>query len=341
MNPGERFRGRRVLVTGGAGLIGSTIIDRLIDHGPAEVRVLDDLSRGRLDNLSSAMARFPVVFIEGDIRDRRAVEDAVRGTDIVFHQAALRITQCAQEPRLAVETLAMGTFNVLEAAVAAGVSKVVAASSASVYGQADQLPTPETQHPYDNRTVYGAAKAFNEGLLRSFNEMYGLPYVALRYFNVYGPRMDIHGVYTEVLVRWMERIDAGLPPVILGDGTQRMDFVYVDDVADANIAAAVSDVVDEVFNVGSGVSTDLNELADVLLRVMGSGLRPEYGPPREVAHVQARQADVSRAADRLSFRATVGLEDGLRRLVAWWRDQQATGPAGALGRGEAAGATRR
>jgi len=313
---------KRVLVTGGAGLIGSTIVDRLVDERPAEIWVLDDLSRGRVSNLEQAMARFPVRVIEGDIKDRHTVECAVAGADIVFHQAAIRITQCAQEPRLAVDTLAMGTFNVLESAVGAGVTKVVAASSASVYGQALQLPTPETHHPYANRTVYGAAKAFNEALLRSFNEMYGLPYVALRYFNVYGPRMDIHGVYTEVLVRWMERIDAGLPPLILGDGTQSMDFVYVDDVAEANIAAAKSNVSDDVFNVGTGVPTDLNELAAVLLRVMGSRLQPEYGPTREVAHVQARQADVSRAADLLHFRAGVGLEEGLRRLVAWWRAEQ-------------------
>jgi len=322
MSTGGTLAGTHVLITGGAGLIGSTILDRLVEEGPAEVRVLDDFSRGRVHNLEQAMARFPVRVVEGDIKDRRTVECAVAGTDVVFHQAAIRITQCAQEPRLAVDTLATGTFNVLEAAVNAGVRKVVAASSASVYGQASQLPTPESHHPYANRTVYGAAKAFNEGLLRSFNEMYGLPYIALRYFNVYGPRMDIHGVYTEVLVRWMERIEAGLPPVILGDGTQTMDFVYVDDVADANIAAAKADVSDDVFNVGTGVATDLNRLAETLLQVMGSRLKPEYGPPREVANVQARQADVSRAEELLHFRARFGLEEGLRRLVAWWRAEQ-------------------
>ncbi len=327
--------GARVLITGGAGLVGSTIAARIVDDGPAEVRVLDDFSRGRRVNLAEAMRRTDVRVMEGDIKDRATVEAAVRGADVVFHQAALRITQCAQDPRLAVETLAMGTFNVLEAAVAAGVSKVVAASSASVYGQAAQLPTPESHHPYANRTIYGAAKAFNEGMLRSFNEMYGLPYVALRYFNVYGPRMDIHGVYTEVLVRWMERIAAGLPPVILGDGTQTMDFVYIDDVADANLAAAKADVSDDVFNVGSGTATSLRELARALLEVMGSGLEPEYAPAREVAHVQSRQADVRRAASELGFRAQVGLEDGLRRLVEWWQAEQRDGQqaSSALARG--------
>ena len=319
--------GRRVLITGGAGLVGSTIADRLIDEDPAEIRLLDNFSPGRADNIASAAERFPLRVIEGDITDRAAVEEATRGIDVIFHQAAIRITQCAQEPRLAVETLAMGTFNVLEAAVAAGVSKVVAASSASVYGQATELPTPETQHPYDNRTVYGAAKTFNEGLLRSFNDMYGLRYVALRYFNVYGPRMDIHGVYTEVLVRWMERIAAGLPPVILGDGTQSMDFVYIDDIADANLAAARSTVSDDVFNVGTGTSTSLNELANALLHVMGSDLQPEYGPPRALAHVQSRRADVSRATERLGFTAKIDLDEGLRRLVDWWRSQQPELPA--------------
>jgi UDP-glucose 4-epimerase len=179
--------------------------------------------------------------------------------------------------------------------------------------------------------VYGAAKAFNEGLLRSFNEMYGLPYVALRYFNVYGPRMDIHGVYTEVMVRWMERIAAGLPPVILGDGTQAMDFVYIDDVAAANIAAAKSDVSDDVFNIATGASTNLQELAATLLRVMSSDLQPEYGPARAVAHVQTRCADISHASERLGFKAEIGLEEGLRRLVDWWRSEQQKAPApGAL-----------
>src|SRR4030095_14606069 len=162
------------------------------------------------------------------------------GIDIVFHQAALRITQCAEEPRLAVDVLVNGTFNVLEAAAKAGVRKVVAASSASVYGMAEEFPTTERHHPYNNRTLYGASKAFNEGLLRSFNDMYGLDYVALRYFNVYGPRMDIYGAYTEVLIRWMDRILEGKPPLIFGDGTQTMDFIYVKDIARANILAADS-----------------------------------------------------------------------------------------------------
>ncbi len=255
----------RALITGGLGLVGSHIADRLVEHGADEVIVLDDLSRGRRENLAWAEANGNLRVVEGDIRDRELVARLAAGVDVVFHQAALRITQCAEDPRLALDVLVDGTFNVLEAAVEAGVRKVVAASSASVYGMAQAFPTPEDHHPYSNDTLYGASKAFNEGLLRSFRSMYGLDYVALRYFNVYGPRMDIHGVYTEVLVRWMERIAAGQPPLILGDGRQTMDFVHVDDVARANLLAADGDVSGEVFNVASGSETSLTELAQALL----------------------------------------------------------------------------
>jgi UDP-glucose 4-epimerase len=233
--------------------------------------------------------------------------------------AALRITACAAEPREAFHVMCEGTYNVVEAAQRAGVQKVVAASTASIYGLADAFPTTEAHHPYNNRTWYGASKVMLEGLLRSFNDMYGLPYVALRYFNVYGPRMDIHGKYTEVLIRWMERIDAGQPPLILGDGTQTMDFVYVEDIARANVLALASDVSDEVFNVASGVETSLNDLAASLSRVMGVSIPPEYGPPRAVNPVPRRLASTEKARRMLGFEAQVPLEDGLSRLVAWWR----------------------
>jgi UDP-glucose 4-epimerase len=314
--------GARVLITGGAGMIGSTIADRLARTADVEIVVLDNFVRGRRANLASAEASGRVELIEGDIRDRETVAKAMSGVDVLFHQAAIRITQCAEEPRLALEVLVDGTFNVVEAAADAGVRKAVVASSASVYGLADEFPTTERQHPYDNRTLYGAAKAFNEGLLRSFNDMVGLDYVALRYFNVYGPRMDIFGVYTEVLVRWMDRIAAGQPPLILGDGLQTMDFVYVDDVARANIAAALAPVSDEVFNVASGTETSLRDLADALLRVMGSDLEPEHGPERKVNPVSRRLADTSAARDKLGFVAEVDLDEGLRRLVDWWQSER-------------------
>ncbi|AFY86347.1 MULTISPECIES: SDR family NAD(P)-dependent oxidoreductase [Chroococcidiopsis] len=316
------MQNKRVLITGGAGLVGSHIADLLVKEEVAEIIVLDDFTRGQRQNLAQAQERGHLVIVEGDIRDRQLLADIMQGVDIVFHQAAIRITQCAQEPRLAMEVLANGTFNVLEAAVSAGVKKVVAASSASIYGMAEEFPTTEAHHPYNNRTIYGAAKTFNEGLLRSFHDMYGLDYVALRYFNVYGPRMDIYGVYTEVLIRWMERISAGQPPLIFGDGKQTMDFVYIEDIARANILAAKADVTDEVFNIASGLESSLNDLAYSLARVMGSDLQPEYGAERKVNPVQRRLADVSKARDLLGFEAQVSLEEGLRQLVKWWREQK-------------------
>jgi UDP-glucose 4-epimerase len=263
-----------------------------------------------------------VRIVEGDIRDVALLRETMAGVDILFHQAAIRITQCAEEPRLALEVLVDGTFNVLEAAVAVKVEKVIAASSASVYGLAETFPTDERHHPYNNRTLYGAAKTFNEGLLRSFHDMYGLDYVALRYFNVYGPRMDVYGAYTEVLIRWMERIEAGKPPLIFGDGTQTMDFVFIEDIARANLLAANAAVTDAVFNVASGTETSLTGLAQALAAVMDSPLQPEYGPERKVNPVSRRLAGTQDAEEQLGFRAQVSLEEGLRRLVTWWRAER-------------------
>ena len=315
------LRGARVLITGGAGLIGSHVADALASAGAAEIVVLDNFTRGRLENLAQARARGRVSVIHGDIRDRALLLRSLAGVDVLFHLAAIRITQCAEEPRLAMEVLVDGTFNVLDAAVTARVKKVVAASSASVYGLAESFPTREDHHPYANRTLYGAAKTFNEGLLASFRDMYGLDYVALRYFNVYGPRMDTHGAYTEVLIRWMDRIERGLGPVIFGDGQQTMDFVYVEDIARANLLAATGAASGEVFNIACGVETSLLELAHTLLRVMEADLPVEHAPERTVNAVRRRLADTSRARERLGFKARVDLEEGLRRLVAWWRSE--------------------
>jgi UDP-glucose 4-epimerase len=315
--------GKKILVTGGAGTIGSHLVDLLARGGAREITVLDNFVRGRRANLAGALSGGAVEIVEGDIRDAATVRKVTEGADLVFHLAAIRITQCAEEPRLANEVLVDGTFNVLEAAAEAGVAKVIASSSASVYGLAETFPTTERHHPYNNDTFYGAAKAFNEGMLRSFHAMYGLDYVALRYFNVYGPRMDIHGLYTEVLIRWMERIEAGEPPLILGDGTQTMDFVDVRDIARANVLAAESDLTDEVFNIASGTETSLKELAEGLLAAMGAeGLEPEHGPARTVNGVTRRLADTSHAAERLGFTAGIDLRTGLRDLVQWWRAER-------------------
>lgn len=315
------MKNKRILITGGAGLIGSHIADLVALEEPREILVLDNFVRGRRENLEAAIATAPVTIVEGDIRDRKLLADMFDGVDIVFHQAAIRITQCAEEPRLAFDVLAGGTFDVLEAAVNAKVSKVVAASSASVLGLAESFPTTEDHHPYNNRTIYGAAKVFNEALLRSFADMYGLNYVALRYFNVYGPRMDAYGVYTEVMIRWMERISAGLPPIIFGDGLQTMDFVNARDIARANMLAAKSEVTDEIFNVASGTETSLLELAQMLVRIMDSTLEPQFQPARKVNAVTRRLADTSKAKRLLGFKTEISLEDGLRELVAWWRSE--------------------
>jgi UDP-glucose 4-epimerase len=314
------IKNSNILVTGGCGLVGSTTIDLLLrDYSPASIVILDDLSRGTLANVEAALRDPRVTLIQEDIRDPGAVYNAMQGMDAVIHMATLRITACAANPREAMGVMCDGSFNVVEAAQAAGVKKVVAASSASIYGLADTFPTSEDHHPYNNRTWYGASKIMLEGLLRSWNDMYGLPYVALRYFNVYGPRMDIHGKYTEVLIRWMERIAAGQPPLILGDGTQTMDFVYIEDVARSNILALQSELADDVFNIASGTETSLNDLAAALLKVMGSDLQPEYGPERAVNPVPRRLADTTKSEQLLGFKAQVGLEDGLLRLVDWWQ----------------------
>ena len=312
----NRIAGTRCLVTGGAGFVGSTIVDQLLDSGAAEVVVLDNFVRGSWNNLASARARGGVKVITGDICDASLVDDLTAGMDFIFHQAALRITRCAEVPREAVEVLINGTLNVLESAVRHKVKKVIAASSASVYGDPSYLPMDEN-HPFNNRTMYGAGKIASEQMLRAYFTSYGLPYVAFRYFNVYGPRMDMTGVYTEVLIRWLDAIEANQAPLIFGDGTQSMDFVYIEDVARANILAAQSDVTDEVFNVGTGTQTSLRELCDLLLQLTNSPLQPEYRAARQVANVRARRAATEKAATLLGFNANVSLKEGLRELIDW------------------------
>jgi len=312
----NQLSGARFLITGGAGFVGSTIVDQLLAAGASEIRVIDNFVRGTWSNLKSATATGRVKVTDGDIRDADLVNRLTEGVDYVFHQAALRITRCAEAPREAVEVLMTGTLNVLEAAVANGVNKLVAASSASVYGEPSYLPMDEA-HPFNNRTMYGAGKVANEQMLRAYYTTSGLPYVAFRYFNVYGPRMDLTGVYTEVLIRWLDAIEAGTPPLIFGDGEQSMDFVYIEDVARANLIAMQSDVTDEVFNVGMGVQTTLNQLCDALLKLTGSSLKPEYRPARAVANVTRRCSATEKAEKLLGFRARVDLEKGLQQLIEW------------------------
>ena len=318
------LEGKRVLVTGGAGFVGSHITDLLIAAGCDRVVVIDNMIRGRVANLADAIQSQRVDLVHGDIRDADLMRRLVAGSDIVFHQAALRITHCAAEPDQAMQVMVDATHRLLQLCVDHKVGKVVFASSASVYGMAEEFPTTERQNPYQNRTLYGAAKVFGEGLLRSFNDMYGLDYVALRYFNVYGPRMDIHGRYTEVMIRWMERIEAGLPPVIFGDGLQTMDMVHVTDVARANLLAARSDASDVAINVASETETSLRDLAARLAAVMGrEDLAPVHEAERAVNPVPRRLGSTRLARDLLGFQASVPPAEGIRDLVAWWRAERA------------------
>jgi nucleoside-diphosphate-sugar epimerase len=313
------LQNKTVLITGGCGLIGSHIADLLVrDEQAGRIIILDNLTRGTLHNIEWAQRHGNVELARKDIRRFDDIRPYFDGVDVVFHLAAIRITACAAEPRECLEVMIDGTYNVTEASAQAGVKRFVASSTASVYGAADQFPTTEQHHPYNNRTWYGAAKMANEGLYRAFNDMFGLPYIALRYFNVYGPRMDVFGKYTEVLIRWLECLDRGERPKIFGDGQGSMDFVYVEDVARANILAAKSDIVDEVFNVAGGAETTLLGLLQALLKVTGhSDVRPEFMPENKVNPVPRRLADISKAEKQLGFLAQVGLEEGLRRLVEW------------------------
>jgi UDP-glucose 4-epimerase len=312
----NNIAGTCCLVTGGAGFVGSTIVDQLLVAGASEVRVIDNFVRGSRNNLAWAQSQGGVKVIEGDICDVSLVDRCTEGVDYVFHQAALRITRCAEAPREAIEVLVDGTLNVLESALKHKVKKVVAASSASVYGEPSYLPIDEA-HPFNNRTLYGGGKIANEQMLRALHDTAGLSYVALRPFNVYGPRMDITGVYTEVLIRWLDAVEANKPPLIFGDGSQAMDFVYVEDVARANLLAVQSDINDDVFNVGTGIQTSLKELCHLVLKLAGSQLQPEHRAPRAVGNVQVRRASIEKAEKMLGFRASVTLEQGLEQLIRW------------------------
>ena len=315
------LNGSRILITGGAGFVGSHIADQLITReGVSEVVLLDNMLRGSRRNVEDALKSGRARLVEGDIRDRALLDQVLPGVDYVFHMAALRITRCAENPREALEVMFDGAFNVVEACVRHKVKKLVAASSASIYGTADTFPTREDHHPYNNRTLYGAAKMANELMYRAFNDMYGLPYVAMRYFNVYGPRMDTEGKYTEVLIRWYGLIKKGQPPLIFGEGDQTMDFVDVEDVARANVLAMKAPVSDEVFNVASHRETSLRQLCDALLQTMDSKLEPTHVPlpaERKAVEVRRRLADTDKARDRLGFEARISLEEGLARLVRW------------------------
>ena len=313
----HQLDGARVLVVGGAGFLGSHIVDQLTDSRVSEIVVLDNFVRGTRENLRDAVRDPRVSVVEGSVTDLDLLRRLMEGTDYAFHLAALWLYECVNEPRSALEVNVVGTYNVVEAAADEGVRKVVYSSSASVYGDAAFTPMTE-EHPFNNRTMYGATKIAGEQFFRAFNEQRGLEYVGLRYMNIYGPRMDDKGTYVSVIVKVLDRIDAGQPPIIFGDGSQAYDFVHVEDVARANILALTADASDEFFNIGIGVKTTIRELVDLLLRITGSDLEPEYRPGEQM-FVTHRVGSTEKAERLLGFRAVIPLEDGLRSILEWRR----------------------
>jgi UDP-glucose 4-epimerase len=313
--------GSRILVIGGAGFLGSHIVDQLTDTGAREIVVLDDFIRGTRANLAEAVRDPRVEVVEGSITDLALLRRLMPGTDYVFHLAALWLYECVHEPRSALEVNVVGTYNVVETAQQAGVKKTVYSSSASVYGDAAFTPMTE-DHPFNNRTMYGATKIAGEQFFRAFYEQHKSDYVGLRYMNIYGPRMDYKGTYVSVIMKVLDRIDAGEPPIIFGDGSQAYDFVHVADVARANILALQADATDEFFNIGIGVKTTIRELVDRLLGITGSDLEPEYRP-QEQMFVTHRVGSTDKAERLLGFRARIPLEDGLRSVVEWRRSDKA------------------
>lgn len=314
----NKIENSKILVTGGAGFIGSYVVEELLQRKPEKIFIIDNLIRGSFDNMRSFIDDPLVEFIEGDIRNRDLLEKYIAGSDYVFHMAALRINSCAANPNQGFEVMLKATFDIAELCVKYDIKKVVYSSSASIYGLAQHFPTPESDNPYNNQTFYGGAKLWGEQLFRSYKFMYGLDYVALRYFNVYGVRMDTDGKYTEVMIRWLDCIRDGKPPLIFGDGSDTMDFVYVRDVAKANIAALVSDISDETFNVGNCEETSLKELLQTLLKVNNSSLKPEYREANSVNPVSRRLADISAAKTKLNFEPSISLEEGLSELSRWY-----------------------
>ena len=312
--------GSRVLVVGGAGFIGSHIVDQLIDEPVREIVVLDNFARGARHNLDAALADERVSLVEGSITDVALLDELMAGTDYVWLLAALWLYECVHEPRSAIEVNCVGTFNVLDAAQRAGVKKVVYSSSASVYGDAVFTPMTEA-HPFNNRTMYGATKIAGEQFFRAYHEQHGLDYVGLRYMNVYGPRMDYKGTYVSVIMKVLDRIDAGERPVIFGDGSQAYDFVHVGDVARANILAMKSDATDVNLNVGTGVRTSIKELVDVLLEETGAKIEPEYRADEQM-FVTHRVGATEQAEALIGFRAELPYRAGLRSVIEWRRSDQ-------------------
>lgn len=310
---------KRIMVVGGAGLIGSHVVDELVKTDVGEIIVYDNFFRGRRDNLREAMKdpRVTIYPHGGDILHSDILSKAMEGVHGVVHLAALWLLQCHEYPRSAFDVNIRGTFNVIEAAIANGVERVVYSSSASVYGDALELPMTES-HPYNNFTFYGATKIAGEHMFKSLGDRYGLSWAGLRYMNVYGPRQDYKGAYIAVMMKILDRLDQGLPPVVYGDGSQQYDFIHVTDVARANVAALRADATGENYNVGRGIGTSIKEITELLIRLSGSDAQIQYEPAGQT-FVTNRIGSTEAAERDLGFRWTIDLEEGMRSLIEWRR----------------------
>ena len=311
----------RIVVLGGAGFIGSHVVEELLKESVRDVVIFDNFTRGTRANCERALQDPRVSIVEGDLTHPDVLEHALRGADAAVHLAALWLLHCHEYPRAAFQVNIEGTFNVLEACLKAGIKKLVFSSSASVYGDAVSVPMTE-DHPFMNRTFYGATKLAGEQMCRAFHERYKLDYLGLRYMNVYGPRQDHRGAYTGVITKMLERLDRGEVPVIHGDGSQTYDFVYVTDTARANVCALKSGRTDRFYNVGSGEGTSIRDLAGRILRLSGSTASPRF-EPADRTFVTRRIGSTERAKAELGFEAAVGLDEGLTRLLEWRRRTRA------------------
>jgi UDP-glucose 4-epimerase len=316
---------KRIVLIGGAGLVGSHIVDQLLAEPVAEIVVFDNFLRGTKANLAQALKSPKVRVVEGSMTDRDLLKRELHGIDGVFLLASLWLGECVNDPRLAWEVNTLGTWNVVEACLDARVKRIVYSSSASVYGNAVVTPMTE-EHPFNNRTTYGATKIANEQMLRAIYEQHQLPYVGMRYMNIYGPRMDYHGTYVSVIMKVLDRIFAGERPVVFGDGSQIYDFIHVSDVARANILGMKADCADENFNIGMGIGTSINDLVSMLLELTGSSLDIDYRPQAQ-SFVTHRIGSIEKAEQLLGFRATVPLREGLKSIVDWRMAQRAIASA--------------
>jgi len=312
------IRGKKLVVIGGAGLIGSHTVDALTTHDVGEIVIYDNFVRGREENLANALKdpRVKIYDVGGDICQTDILDSALKGVDGVFHFAALWLLQCHDFPRSAFNVNIGGTFNVLEACQRNAVKRLVYSSSASVYGDAVTEPMDE-DHPFNNKNFYGATKIAGEAMARAFHYRYGLPVVGLRYMNVYGPRQDYHGAYIAVIMKMLDAIDRGEGPTILGEGTEAFDFVAVEDCARANVCAMQADTVDRYYNVGTGIRTSLKELAEMLLDLTGCTKPINYAPRSQATLVRNRIGCPKRASAEIGFTAKKDLREGLQDLIEW------------------------